>query len=390
MKAQSIQASTQVTSTLLRPQSATQRILADLFAAGGIHLNGQRPWDIRIKDNRFYTRVFAQGTLGLGESYMEGWWDCEALDEMCFRAIRSQLTDHVRLNLRTIIAAGKALLFNLQNYSRARLVAKQHYDLGNDFFAAMLGPTMQYSCGYFQGTDDLTTAQTAKMDLICRKLGLKPGLSMLDIGCGWGGLAKHAAENYGCRVVGVTISEEQKTFAENLCRGLPVEIRLQDYRDVNEPFDRIVSVGMMEHVGPKNYRSFMQVARRCLAEGDLFLCHTIGDSVSSFRPDPWISRYIFPNSLLPSLTQVARAAEGQFVVEDVHSFGACYDRTLLAWEQNFQQAWPRLKDRYGERFQRMWRYYLLGCAGAFRARHIQLFQCLFSAGGVIGGYVAPR
>ncbi len=390
MNAQTTHTSASAIPTRLRPQSTSQQILADIFTAGGIHLGGQRPWDIRIKDNRFYGRVLARGTLGFGEAYMDGWWDCDALDEMCFRAIRANLTKHVRLDLRTIMAVGATLLVNLQSCARARMVGRRHYDLGNDLFEAMLGPSMQYSCGYFQGTDDLATAQRLKMDLICRKLGLRPGMRLLDIGCGWGGLAKHVAENYGCVVVGVTISREQQAYARNLCRSLPVEIRLQDYREVNEPFDRIVSVGMMEHVGPKNYRGFMRVARRCLSEEGLFLCHTIGDSVSAIRPDPWIARYIFPNSLLPSLAQIARAAEGLFVIEDVHGFGASYDHTLLAWERNIQQAWPRLKDRYGERFQRMWRYYLLGCAGAFRARHIQLFQCLFSTRGVLGGYVAPR
>ncbi len=369
---------------------AAQRAVSDLFGACGVRLDGRQPWDLRINDERFFKRVLTQGTLGLGESYMDGWWDCPALDEMCFRAIRAQLTKQVRLNLRTLLTIAASLLYNLQNRVRARLVGKRHYDLGNDFFAAMLGSSMQYSCAYFHGVDDLDLAQQAKMDLICRKLELQPGMRLLDIGCGWGGLARHAAKNYGCHVVGVTISQEQQSFAENLCQGLPVEIRLQDYRQINESFDRIVSVGMMEHVGFKNYRCFMQVARRCLTKGALFLCHTIGDSITSLRPDPWINRHIFPNSQLPSLAQTVRAAEGLFVVEDVHNFGACYDRTLLAWERNFQQAWPRFKDRYGERFQRMWRYYLLGCAGAFRARHIQLFQCLLSADGVLGGYVAPR
>jgi cyclopropane-fatty-acyl-phospholipid synthase len=369
---------------------AAERILAERFAAGDIRMDGRRAWDIQVKDNRFYARVFVHGTLGLGEAYMDGWWDCEALDEMCFRAARAKLTQHIPFNLRTILDTGAALLCNLQSCARARVVGERHYDLGNDFFEAMLGPTMQYSCGYYQGTQDLTTAQRLKMDLICRKLDLKPGMRLLDIGCGWGGLAKHAAEQHGCEVVGITISREQQAFAQNLCRGLPVAIRLQDYRELNERFDRIVSVGMMEHVGRKNHRCFMQVARRCLGEGGLLLCHTIGDSVSSISADPWITRYIFPNSLLPSAAQIARAAEGLFVVEDVHNFGADYEHTLLAWERNFQQAWPRFKDRYGERFQRMWRYYLLGCAGAFRARYIQLFQCLLSADGVLGGYVSPR
>jgi cyclopropane-fatty-acyl-phospholipid synthase len=390
MKAESSFAPTYTASAPRRSRSATRALVDDHFAAADIRLNGSRPWDIQVHDHRFYTRVFAHGSLGLGESYMDGWWGCDAIDEMCFRAIRAKLTQHVPLNLRTIMAVGASLVFNLQNCRRARVVAERHYDLGNDFFAAMLDPSMQYSCGYFQGTDDLTEAQRLKMDLICRKLGLEPGMRLLDVGCGWGGLAKYAAETYGCRVVGVTISKEQQAFAQDFCRALPVEIRLQDYRDLNEPFDRVVSVGMMEHVGRKNYHQYMQVVHRCLGEGGLFLCHTIGDTVSQISPDPWIARYIFPNSLLPSLSQVARAAEGLFVLEDVHNFGAYYDRTLMAWERNFQQAWPQFKDRYGERFQRMWRYYLLGCAAAFRARNIELFQCVCSVGGVPGGYAAPR
>jgi len=390
MKAQFISSSGYVAAAPRLSSYAPQRVLGDLFAEGDIRLDGRRPWDIRVKNSRFYPRVLAHGTLGLGEAYMDGWWDCEALDELCFRALRMKLTRHVPINLRTLVAAGTSLLLNLQTCRRARAVGERHYDLGNDFFEAMLGPTMQYSCAYFQGTNDLTTAQRLKMDLICCKLGLGPRMRLLDIGCGWGSLAKYAAENYGCHVVGVTISREQQIYAQNLCRGLPVEIRLQDYRELNESFDRIVSVGMLEHVGAKNYRGYMEAARRCLAEDGLFLCHTIGDNVSALCPDPWITRYIFPNSQLPSIAQISRAAEGLFVVEDTHNFGANYDRTLMAWAQNFEDNWPQFKDRYGERFFRMWRYYLLGCAGAFRARSLQLFQCLLSAEGVVGGCIVPR
>jgi len=367
-----------------------QRVVTDLFAAANIELNGWRPWDIRVKDSRFYARVLAHGTMGMGEAYMDGWWECDALDEMSYRAIRARMTQRVPLDWTTIRATVASLFLNLQTCTRARLVGRWHYDLGNDFFEAMLGPTMQYSCGYFHHTDNLDEAQRKKMDLICRKLDLRRGMRLLDIGCGWGGLARYAAENYGCSVVGVTISREQQAYADLHCHGLPVEIRLQDYREVDEKFDRIVSVGMLEHVGAKNYRNYMAVARRCLADGAFFLCHSIGDNVSALQQDPWITRYIFPNSQLPSLAQITHAAEGLFVVEDVHSFGACYDRTLLAWARNFETAWPRFEARYGERFHRMWRYYLQCCAGAFRARQIQLFQCLLSTGCVVGGYVTPR
>jgi cyclopropane-fatty-acyl-phospholipid synthase len=219
---------------------------------------------------------------------------------------------------------------------------------------------------------------------------LAAGMRLLDIGCGWGGLAKYAAENYGCAVVGITISEQQQRFAEVFCRGLPIEIRLQDYRDVKESFDRIVSVGMLEHVGFKNYRRYMESAFRCLKDEGLFLCQVIGDIASQARRDPWIARYIFPHSMLPSAARVTQAAERLLVLEDVHNFGAFYDRTLMAWETNVRRAWPQFKDRYGERFLRMWRFYLLSCAGAFRARSLELFQFVFSKGGLLGGYSSSR
>jgi cyclopropane-fatty-acyl-phospholipid synthase len=370
--------------------SRAESVVTELFAEADIQVAGVRPWDLRVRDPRFFSRVLADGVLGLGESYVDGWWECAALDELCCRAARARLDERVPVNFRSVAATLAAVVFNFQTRRRARQVGKVHYDLGNDFFAAMLGADLHYSCAYFQGTGDLAEAQRQKVELIGRKLGLRPGLRVLDIGCGWGGLAKFAAAHHGCTVVGLTISREQQGYAAAACRGLPVEIRLQDYRDVTGVFDRVVSVGMMEHVGYKNYRAFMDAAARCLREDGLFLCHTIGGNVSRVRTDPWIERYIFPNSLLPSPAQVTRAAEGRFVLEDVHNFGADYDRTLRAWERNFRAAWPRFRPVYGERFYRMWRFYLLSCAGAFRARSINLFQFVFSKGGVPGGYVAVR
>ena len=370
--------------------SSAEEIVTRLFAKADIRTDGRRPFDLRVHDARFYRRVLSGGTLGFGEAYMDGWWDCEALDEMCFRAARARLEDQARLNLKTLAAALAAACLNVQAGRRSRVVGEVHYDLGNEFFAAMLGPAMQYSCAYFRGTDDLAEAQRLKMDLLCRKMGLQKGMRLLDIGCGWGGLARHAAGHWGCEVVGITISKEQQAYAAESCRGLPIEIRLQDYRDVAEPFDRIVSVGMMEHVGYKNYRVFMETACRCLRDSGIFLCHTIGGTISRRRSDPWIGRYIFPNSMLPSPSQVTRAAEGLFVLEDVHNFGADYDRTLMAWEANFSRSWERFRKAYGDRFGRMWRFYLLSCAGAFRARTIELFQFVLSKGGVPGGYTAVR
>ena len=361
--------------------SLAQATVQDLFASADIRLDGRRPWDIRVHDARFFRAVRAGGTLGFGESYMDGWWDCEALDEMCCRAIRARLEERVPVNLHTALAFASSFLLNLQTRRRARLVGKRHYDVGNDFFECMLDPSMQYSCAWFRDTNDLAQAQREKMDLICRKLGLEKGMSLLDIGCGWGGLARHASEHYGCRVVGITISEEQRRYGAELSRGLPVEIRLQDYREISEQFDRVVSVGMLEHVGPKNYRKYMRKVFETLRPGGVFVCQSIAANFSSLYPDPWVARYIFPNSMIPSAAQVSKATEKLLVLEDVQNLGGDYEKTLKAWESNFRRSWHRFASRYGETFYRMWRFYLLGCAGAFRARGLQLFQFVFSKGG---------
>jgi cyclopropane-fatty-acyl-phospholipid synthase len=359
-----------------------QATLQELFASADIRLDGRRPWDIRVHDARFFRAVLAGGTLGFGESYMDGWWDCEALDEMCCRAIRARLEERVPVNLHTALAFASSFLLNLQTRRRARLVGRRHYDVGNDFFECMLDPSMQYSCAWFRDTNDLAQAQREKMDLICRKLGLEKGMSLLDIGCGWGGLARHASEHYGCRVVGITISEEQRRYGAELSRGLPVEIRLQDYREISEQFDRVVSVGMLEHVGPKNYRKYMRKVFETLRPGGVFVCQSIAANFSSLYSDPWVARYIFPNSMIPSAAQVSKATEKLLVLEDVQNLGGDYEKTLKAWESNFRRSWHRFASRYGETFYRMWRFYLLGCAGAFRARGLQLFQFVFSKGGI--------
>ena len=358
--------------------SRSQELITNLLAFADIHINGSRPWDIQVHDQRFFSRVLASGTLGFGESYMDGWWDCEALDEMCCRAIRAGLEKRFAFRLPNVWALLTALLANQQTRLRSRKVGRVHYDLSNDFFKAMLDPNMQYSCALFAEGDDLASAQLRKLDWICERLRLRPGLRVLDIGCGWGGLGRHAARHYGCGVVGITISQEQFTYAQRWSRGLDVEIQLRDYREVTERFDRVVSVGMVEHVGYRNYRTYMRAAARSLGENGLFLCQGICGNFSRFHTDPWIKRYIFPNSVLPSLAGLTRAAEGIFIVEDVKNIGPNYDPTLLAWERNFRSAWPQFADRYDERFRRMWRFYLLSCAGAFRAGSLQVFSILFS------------
>ncbi|HWT71884.1 MAG TPA: cyclopropane fatty acyl phospholipid synthase [Oxalicibacterium sp.] len=365
------------------------RATADLLEKAAIQINGSRPWDMQLKSPGVPERAFSQGNLGLGEAYMDGDWDAEQLDEFFARLLGKRLDREVK-PLRLLGHVLSAKLLNRQNVKRAREVGEVHYDLGNDFYAAMLDRRMTYTCGYWANAATLDEAQEAKLDLICRKLQLKPGMRVLDIGCGWGSFMAYAAEKYGVECVGVSISKEQVALAKQRYPDLPLEFRLQDYRDLNERFDAIASVGMFEHVGRKNYRTYMQVAHRCLKDGGLFLLHTIGKNQRRSAPDPWIDKYIFPNGDLPSIGQIGDALDNMFVVEDLHNFGADYDKTLMAWFHNFDAAWPRFKDELGERFYRMWRYYLLSCAGAFRARDIQLWQWVLSKNGVPGGYRRER
>lgn len=360
-------------------------VIERLLDPADVKLNGDRAWDLRVHNEDLYDRVLAEGSLGLGEAYMDGWWDCPQLDQFFFRVLSAGLDEQVR-SWSTVLHAIGARLTNLQRPSRAFEVGQRHYDIGNDLYERMLDPLMTYSCGYWRDAETLEQAQRAKLDLVCQKLDLHPGLRVLDIGCGWGGAARYAAEEYGVEVVGLTVSKEQAQYAQDHCRGLPVKIRLQDYRDIDEPFDRIFSIGMFEHVGYKNYRTFMQVVHRCLKKNGRFLLHTIGNNRPAVRCDPWFERYIFPNSMLPSASHITTAYEGDFVMEDWQNFGADYDRTLMAWHRNFTSAWPELEARYGDRFFRMWTYYLMSCAGMFRARKAQLWQVLLSERGIPGGF----
>jgi cyclopropane-fatty-acyl-phospholipid synthase len=362
-----------------------KRTAAEVLGLAGLELNGSRPFDVQVYDERLYQRVFSQGSLGLGDAYMEGWWDAPQLDEFFHHALRANLQRKVN-GLNLIVPVIKAKLFNLQGKSRAFQVGEVHYDLGNEFFRHMLDARMVYTCAYWHEARNLDEAQEAKLDLVCRKVGMKPGMRILDIGCGWGSFVKFAAERYGAECVGITISREQAEFARGNCQGLPIDIRLADYREMNESFDHIISLGMFEHVGHRNHRIYLEVAHRCLKRDGLFLLHTIGDNVTTPTTDPWIEKHIFPNGDIPSLKQIADACEHLFVVEDVHNFGTDYDRTLMAWFANFERHWSQFKEHYGERFHRMWKYYLQCCAGAFRARHLQLWQIVLSKDGVPGGY----
>ena len=360
-----------------------------------VRIDGDRPWDITLHDERLYRRIGRTGLLGLGDAYVDGWWDCPSIDRLFDRALRADLPRLFRYQPATILRYGLEKLFNRQRLSRSKSNIHRHYDLGNDLFEAMLDEHMAYSCGYWKNATTLNRAQEAKLDLVCRKLGLEPGMRVLDVGCGWGSFVQFAAEQYGCRVIGITLSSEQANYAQHRCHGLPVEIRLQDFREVDELFDRIVSIGMFEHVGPKNHRLFMQMMRRCMNPDGLSLLHTLALSRSwpnlSDSELIWTTNHIFPGGVLPSLAQIGQALDGLLVTEDMENFGSDYDHTLMAWHENFIRNWPDLKGvRYDDRFYRLWTYYLLSCAGATRARKYQVWQMVLSPLGVRGGYHRPK
>ena len=373
--------------------SRSQKLLEPMLREVGIRINGSEPWDMTIHDERFFDRFIRDGTLGAGESYVDGWWDCERLDELTIRVFSSELSDMCARNWRVRLYHLQNVLLDRQRGHRSMAVAEQHYDLGNEFFARMLGPTMVYSCAYWHDTDHLDEAQRKKMDLCCRKLELKEGDRLLDVGCGWGSMMKYAAENYGCEVIGITISEQQREYAERIAKDLPVEVRLLNYRDARRDnlgtFDKVVSIGMFEHVGKRNYRSFMQFIDQILAPGGLFLLHTIGRIAD--MQDRWVGRYIFPNSYLPEIRDLADAISEIFVLEDVQNIGADYDKTALAWHRNFEQFAEDGLAEENPKFYRMWRYYLLTGAGTFRLRDkVAVWQMVLSKGGIPLGYVAPR
>jgi len=359
---------------------APPRVLQQMLERADVRVNGPRPWDMQVRDPRLWRRVLTHWTLGLGESYMDGDWDCERLDMLFHRLLAAELEHRPAgsARWRMLFESLRQRLLNLQTPERAAQVGEQHYDAGNDVFAAMLDPGMIYSCAYWEHATTLEQAQRDKLALICAKLQLQPGETLLDIGCGWGGLARYAAENHGVQVTGITVSKEQLALAQERCRGWPVTLLLTDYRSLQGRFDKVVSVGMFEHVGPKNHAAYFDTARRLMEPQGLFLLHTIGIHRTQSHTDPWIDRYVFPNGKLPSARELSRSLEGRFLIEDWHNFGTDYDRTLMCWHENFEAAWLHLAPQYSERFRRMWRYYLLCCAGFFRSRQGQLWQLVLT------------
>src|SRR5262245_28878553 len=313
-------------------RSEAESIVRELFGHADIEFGGTRPWDITVLDPRFYERVLRDASIGFGEAYMEGWWEVPALDVMIDKLCRGKLKQKIQGSWRLKALTVKAMLLNLQAKARAGASIEAHYDIGNDLYTRMLDERMVYTCGYWKDAKTLTESQEAKLDLVCRKVGLKPGMRVLDLGCGWGGFASWAAEKYGCSVLGVTLSKDQVSLGNELWgpkgKKLDVELRLCDYRNVTGRFDRVVSIGMMEHVGPKNHRDMMEVIDRCMVDDGVALVHTIANNKSLRHGTPWVEKYIFPNAVAPSLEQIGRAIGGILVMEDLHNIGEDYDPTL--------------------------------------------------------------
>jgi len=367
-----------------------QRTIETLLAEADIKIDGGRPHDIRVHNNSFYRRFLADGRLGLGESYVDGWWDCDALDEMFYRLFRSGSKLQLQTkNLKFLLSLVAAKLVPQGSVKRSINVGRKHYDLGNDLFAAMLDKEMIYTCGVWDNASNLDDSQIAKLELICRRLKLKPGMTVLDVGCGWGGFAKYAAQHYGVRVVGISVSKEQLELARERCKGLDVEFRLQDYRIIpeNEKYDRIVSIEMFEHVGLEYFTTFMKKMRACLKDDGIFILQTAIINVSHYS-NLWLTKYIFPGGYIPSPAEIFPSMEWVFVPENILSMGHDYYPTFMAWYHNFSSRWDTIKQNYDERFYRMWSYFLLSTAAGFRARRAQVWQFVLTPHGIEGGYKA--
>lgn len=358
----------------------------------GVKINGPSSWDPQIRDKQTWTRLFAEGSLGFGEAYMDGMWDCADLAEFFNRVVGARLQSRIPVTMNLIWQIVQARFLNMQTKARAQRVARMHYN-ETEAYRASLDNRMTGSCGYWSdGVENLDQAQEAKLDLICRKVELKHGERVWDIGCGWGAFMGFAAEKYGASCVGVTVSPDQAAYGSERYKDLDVEFQVKDYRDFDGKADKLVSMGMFEHVGHKNFEAYFTKARSVIRDKGLFCLHTIGSSETQPTIDPWLDKYIFPGGVIPSLTQIGKALEGLWDVVDLHNIGPHYDRTLMAWNDNFQKKWTEPNTVEDRRFKRMWEYYLLCCAGGFRARAIHVWQFVLSPAGegVPDGYVTQR
>lgn len=322
-------------------------------------------------------------SIALGEAYMDGNLEIEG---DLFQALDCFLGQMAKFS--TDQSVLKKLIFSPHSVKREKKDIADHYDIGNDFYRLWLDETMSYSCGYFKECDDtLYKAQVNKVDYILEKLYLKPGMSLLDIGCGWGFLLMEAAKKYGIRGTGITLSEEQKKkFEERIQEeGLQeqLSVELMDYQMLQKTgyqFDRVVSVGMLEHVGREHYELFFKNVDAVLKEGGLCLLHFIS-ALKEYPGDPWIKKYIFPGGVIPSLREIVQlCGEHQYYVLDVESLRRHYYQTLRCWSENFRRNRAEVEKNMGTKFYRMWDLYLCACAATFHNGIIDLDQILMSKG----------
>ena len=379
-------------------RALAKKTITNLFSQAGITLDGSNPWDIQLNSDRFYTSTL-RGSLGFGESYVQGDWDVDALDALFRRIIRMNISDSPLVIFNRLLLDIKSRLTNLQTRIGSLAIAETHYDLDHRLYQLFLGPRNQYTCCFFNKAQNLEEAEVEKLEMVCNKLDLREDDKVLDIGCGWGGFAKYAAETRGCQVTGVSISKEQVTFARRYTEGLPVEIINCDYRDLPGRFDaghfdKAVIIGMIEHVGYKNYRKLVNIVHRAIKDDGMFLLHTIGNNQRTTVVDPWIEKYIFRNSMAPAMSQLANAFEGLFVVQDWENYGHYYVPTLAAWRRRFEANWPQIaaietERRFDEKFRRMFNYYFLSCKAGFETENINLWHIVMTKEGK-GTAVYPR
>ncbi|RYF28984.1 MAG: cyclopropane fatty acyl phospholipid synthase [Chloroflexi bacterium] len=375
--------------------TALEKTVNELLKHADIEIGGSRPHDIQIHNNDLYARVLRDRELGLGESYMDGWWTSERPDQTIVKLLTADLGSKIKPNAAMIASAAatlaKSKLSNSYTLARSKKNAEFHYNIGNDLYELMLDPYMQYTCGYWKGAKNLAQAQENKLKLVCEKLKLKKGMTILEMGCGWGGFSEYAARNYGVKVTAVNTSSEQVKIARERTKGLDVKIVHKDYREVTGQFDRVVSIGMLEHVGLKEYPAFFKQCNELLKPGGIMLHHTIGcntpQTTASFS---WLGKYIFPGGYVPTMFEVLEPAQKYFAIEDVQNIGPDYDKTLLAWHQNFTKNYSKISDKYDEKFYKMWEYYLLMCAAGFRTRNTHLWQFVMTRHEVSERYDAPR
>ncbi len=345
-----------------------------------------------IKNPDFYDRVVRDGSLGMGESYMEGWWDAEGDDIVSAIGIiiSNQLEKTIRVSPSLMLSAASTKIFANVSRVRSKSNIQQHYDVGNDFYELFLDENMAYTCGYQKDPNDtIEDMQNQKHERVARKLGLKAGESMVDLGCGFGGMLRYGAKNFGIKGMGVTLSEGQYEWANKKMQeeGLHDNIRveLKDYRDMTGTFDHVVSIGLAEHTWQRGYETFIGKISELLKEGGVGLVHTIGvTSPPHETTDAWINRYIFPDGRLPRLEElIEEMRRAGLTVGHVENFKLHYAETLRHWKEKFNKNRATIKamaPEYNEEFLRMWDYYLQVCEAGFRYGELQLYQILFCKG----------